>query len=292
MMMLTEHGINIGTPITFSNPKDNTLTLDNHRLLVNGKLHIQIASDLHIEFYGNNMPEPGIIIPSAPILALLGDIGAPFMSNYPRYLNQLSEQFELVLVIAGNHEFYDVYNQKEKPSVDQIHQKIQEICDQNPKLIYMHQTRVDIAEYSILGCTLWAFAHESQKRKLGNMLNDYRLIYDSNRSPITPDYTVKWHDSDVNWIRKNILEADRKSVVLTHHAPSHKIVHPGLGFSTNLEYMFKDEGYNINVWAYGHTHASCNCLVKGTQVVSNQRGYPGKTAPHYQYDPEYTITVD
>jgi hypothetical protein len=42
-------------------------------------LRIQIASDLHIEFYGtlDNVPSD-IIIPRAPVLALLGDVGLAF----------------------------------------------------------------------------------------------------------------------------------------------------------------------------------------------------------------------
>jgi hypothetical protein len=36
-------------------------------------LRIQIVSDLHIEFYKEETPE--IIVPSAPNVALLGDIG-------------------------------------------------------------------------------------------------------------------------------------------------------------------------------------------------------------------------
>lgn len=40
-------------------------------------LSIQICSDLHLEFYNTfeNIPIDDIIIPNAPILALLGDIG-------------------------------------------------------------------------------------------------------------------------------------------------------------------------------------------------------------------------
>ena len=71
-----------------------------------GGVSIQIASDLHLEFYGDNpIPYKDIIVPGAPILALLGDIGLPIASDghYERFLHHMADQFQLVLVVAGNH---------------------------------------------------------------------------------------------------------------------------------------------------------------------------------------------
>lgn len=76
-------------------------------------ISIQISSDIHLEFYGDkSIDYSQIIIPSAPILALLGDIGIPESENtiYRDFLLHMADKFELVLVIAGNHgTFFHVY---------------------------------------------------------------------------------------------------------------------------------------------------------------------------------------
>jgi ankyrin repeat protein len=66
---------------------------------------IQVASDLHLEFYKEEKDLSNLIIPSAPYLALLGDIGLPIKRpNYKQFLLDMSEKFEIVFVLAGNHE--------------------------------------------------------------------------------------------------------------------------------------------------------------------------------------------
>jgi ankyrin repeat protein len=65
---------------------------------------IQIASDLHLEFFHGAIDFSSIILPSAPVLALLGDIGIPLTHpSYERFLLCMADKFELVLVVAGNH---------------------------------------------------------------------------------------------------------------------------------------------------------------------------------------------
>ena len=78
-------------------------------------LKIQILSDLHLEFYFNKR-EPGgssgygydiyQTIPSAPILALLGDIGLAISDELFRFLERQLKLYERVLFVMGNHEGY------------------------------------------------------------------------------------------------------------------------------------------------------------------------------------------
>lgn len=69
---------------------------------------VQVLSDLHLEIerIGGFDYERFKIEPKAPILALLGDVGTvnnPLLFTFLRL--QLS-QFEIVLYVMGNHEFY------------------------------------------------------------------------------------------------------------------------------------------------------------------------------------------
>ena len=48
--------------------------------------------------------------PRAPVLGLLGDIGDPFTEVYRRFLEIQATRFDLVLVLSGNHEYYNNFD--------------------------------------------------------------------------------------------------------------------------------------------------------------------------------------
>ena len=81
-------------------------------------LRLQVVSDVHLERFPSRYPSASelaaalddVIIPSAPVLVLAGDIGCPATragaALYLSFLQLQAGRFELVLVLAGNHEFY------------------------------------------------------------------------------------------------------------------------------------------------------------------------------------------
>ena len=75
-----------------------------------GGLCMQIASDLHLEMYSELPPLHEILRPSAPVLALLGDISALGQPKgravYEKFLEACSTQWQTILLLAGNHEYY------------------------------------------------------------------------------------------------------------------------------------------------------------------------------------------
>lgn len=71
--------------VEFGTPRE--VTIDPADILnPDGSLSIQIASDIHLEFYSEGEEIPQLLIPSAPVLALLGDIGNPVLPNYRDFL--------------------------------------------------------------------------------------------------------------------------------------------------------------------------------------------------------------
>ena len=66
----------------------------------------QIASDLHLEIISESKTFSDLIEPVAPILLLCGDIGNPSTDRYVSFLEWCSDNFETVVAIACNHEFY------------------------------------------------------------------------------------------------------------------------------------------------------------------------------------------
>ncbi len=65
---------------------------------------LQILSDIHIEFSNARQRLPAIPV-LAPILALCGDIGYPHKDSYKDFIYEKAKEYELVFVIAGNHEY-------------------------------------------------------------------------------------------------------------------------------------------------------------------------------------------
>jgi hypothetical protein len=72
-------------------------------------IKFQYVSDIHLETYQNTSKVlfKTILKPSAPYLALCGDIGYPGAQLYKPFLEYCSKHFEHVFYIAGNHEFYN-----------------------------------------------------------------------------------------------------------------------------------------------------------------------------------------
>ena len=67
-------------------------------------------------------------------------------------------------------------------------------------------------------------------------------------------------------------------MVITHHAPSRKSIHPRFagsllngGFVSDLERLIVSG--QPQLWIHGHVHDSYDYQVKGTRVVCNPRGY-------------------
>ena len=68
------------------------------------------------------------------------------------------------------------------------------------------------------------------------------------------------------------------TVVITHHAPSRKSIHPRFADSPLNACFVSDaerliDGSRARLWIHGHTHDSFDYVVNGTRVVCNPRGY-------------------
>jgi hypothetical protein len=82
------------------------------------------------------------------------------------------------------------------------------------------------------------------------------------------------------WLDHEIAGAQKPLLVVTHHAPTLRTVYPRLALQLSNGAFHNDFDSLIRppvlAWIHGHTHFSCEVLVNGIRVVSNQRGYPGE----------------
>lgn len=261
-------------------------------------LQFQIASDLHIEFQlgkGNDPDQAAVeqvfsmlLQPSAPYLALLGDIGLPTCEGTGQYYRQLlawcATRWQEVWVVAGNHEFY-------KSTDQQTHKAISEACAAaGSNVYYMHKTAFDRHGVRVCGTCLWSAIPDQDTepekyQKLWYQLSDYRrikIVDGDDVRDLEPTDSHQWHIDQLAWLTEEINQAklqDKPVVVLSHHAPSLLCSEPDIppsepasaAFCSHLDYLFNDP---VVLWAYGHTHFPFDQRYGTTRVISNPAGYP------------------
>jgi Icc-related predicted phosphoesterase len=89
------------------------------------------------------------------------------------------------------------------------------------------------------------------------------------------------------------IKSHRKTVVVTHHAPSASSVPPehsgdwtSAAYASDLENLIKDFG--PAVWVHGHVHERLRYRIGKTTIVCNPRGYPGERS-FEDFDREHVI---
>lgn len=248
---------------------------------------IQILSDLHLEApKGYDTFE---IIPSAPYLALIGDIGniVKHKDDCFAFFTQQLRQFRVVLFVPGNHEAYHS-NWKDTLLV------LREFEDQvrnNSSLgdfILLDRSVFRVPEINtvILGCSLFSHVPSASHMAVSMGLNDFYHIEEWD-----VETHSSWHSRDLAWLNETVagLEGeDVKVVVLTHWSPSTdaRAVDPRhtqspirTAFSTDLSGEVCFRSAKVRVWAFGHTHYNCDFEVERDggvgplRIVTNQRGY-------------------
>lgn len=258
-------------------------------------LKLQIVSDIHAEFWSSKQ-RFNFIKPSAPILVLLGDtccVGSDDdFALFKRFVNEHIPQYEHIIIISGNHEYY--YNPSRKSrrptkenTMEGCDKKIKDYCKTNKKLHYLNNNTMDInvgkKNYLLIGSVLWSNIPASQYQSIANIMSDYRYIYvtDSKTKKIrlvTPAEITALHIKNKRYIQTQIKKAakqNKKAIVLTHHKPylnpDHKTNSCLVAYESDLKSIISKP---VVLWGYGHTHIKDRSKINGVQMISNPKGYP------------------
>ncbi|KZT67410.1 Ser/Thr protein phosphatase superfamily protein [Daedalea quercina L-15889] len=252
-----------------------------------GTCSIQLLSDIHLEMERRHKPFYQYDFASAADnLALLGDIGWTRDERMFRWLEVQLSRFKRIFFIAGNHEPYMSTLEESTRSIESFARRaaVAHAADPEAKgeFIFLNRTRYDLSpSVTILGCTLWSALDPANMDILLWSLNDFKRI--DNFNPAT--YT-KSHRADLAWLRRSLMEIrarepGRRVVVFTHHAPTVEDTSDpryaggpsNSAFATELSTEADIWAPPLVLWAFGHTHWSCDFERRGVRVVSNQRGY-------------------
>ncbi|MEN8761620.1 MAG: metallophosphoesterase, partial [Thiogranum sp.] len=183
-----------------------------------------------------------------------------------------------VIYVPGNHEFYHhditLIDALRERAPDHIH--------------VLNDDQVIVDGVRFLGSILWtdfALFGEADKffamQQARQWMTDFSIIRINGRR-FTPEDAIRLHTASRDWLAGMLAEPfDGRTVVVTHHAPSSRSVHPRYAgdlltpaFASNLEGLM--DGDRAALWVHGHMHESYDYEIHGVRVVCNPRGYASK----------------
>lgn len=252
------------------------------------KLHV--LSDLHLSLAGMD-----VAATDADVVVLAGDIARP--DKACAWARQIRKP---TLYVAGNHEFYGGDLQ------DTLLQLRRECAGAG-----LHLLECDAwvsGGVRFLGTTLWSdfriVADENLRAAAmagaPKLVRDFQRIHiDPQRSRLfTPQESQALFDRSAAWLQAQLqLPFNGATVVVTHHAPSTRSVHPRFEgslingcFVSDLERLMGAE--RVRLWIHGHTHDSFDYTVRGTRVLCNPRGYVVQgVGENPAFDPALVVEV-
>ena len=234
-------------------------------------MKLNVLSDLHLSLGALAIPAN-----DADAVVLAGDISRPREA-----LSWASGFAKPVLYVPGNHEFY---GGTIAGTVDELKR-----LSAGTNIRVLDNDEVVIEGVRFLGTTLWTdfmLFGEGEKRAAA-MQEAQRFMRDFSRirvgeapeMPFTPAASAALFRHHAAWLDSKLAEPYAgPTVVITHHAPSRKSIHPRFAESLLNACFVSDAERLINasrarLWIHGHTHDSFDYFVNGTRVLCNPRGY-------------------
>lgn len=207
------------------------------------------------------------------ILFIPGDFGNPRSETYSQCLQLLASSFDHIVGVAGNHEYYRVV--RDKVTIDHIDEYLHHLYQRNNSTFLQCEETYLFNTYKVIGATLWSDIDSQTYASMNDGVYIFKDIQEY-------QHLHKHH--------REYLEGavgDSKSLVITHHLPTFKAIHPcyrclkcrqeslecshdfNTGYASNLDHLVaKTSG-----WFCGHTHES----FPTPGVYLNPYGYPGES---------------
>jgi len=229
-------------------------------------MQLHILSDLHLEC------APIIVDKTdADVVILAGDIRPG-----PKGVRWAKANFDVpVIYVPGNHEYYNP-----AWTMDEL------LCEmryesEESNVTILDRDSVELGGVRFIGTTLWTdlLGDPFGGIECGVIGSDTGNICVADGEGLTSRVAQPLFEQNRAWLKAQLAQPfDGKTVVITHHAPSGKSMHPQYEgnpwnscFVTDMEPLM---GNSVDLWVHGHTHNGFDYEVNGTRVICNPRGYP------------------
>ena len=235
-------------------------------------MKIQYCSDLHLEFpHNREFIKNNPIIPTGEILLLAGDI-LPFalLDKPSDFLDLISDSFEKVFWIPGNHEYYG----------SDINDRSNSFCEKiRSNLFLVNNYEEKINDINFIFSTLWSKISEQNSLIIQNTLYDFKSINDRDEKLSVSKFN-DLHQTCFDFIQQTLNKNKNEiNMVVTHHVPTfmnypeqHIRSTINQGFATELFDLIHDS--SIEYWIYGHHHTNTpDFKINQTKLITNQLGY-------------------
>ena len=252
------------------------------------KLHI--LSDLHLGFASMDHP-----CNDADVVILAGDIARPALAA------EWAKAWDKpVLYVPGNHEFYG-------SSIDGTLAQLRSLCA-GSCVDVLDNSEVFMGGVRFLGTTLWTDFHlfdapgldAAAREEAVRCMRDFSRIASDHDplQPFQPADAARLFARQAHWLARTLARPfDGPTVVITHHAPSKRSIHPRFDgallnacFVSDAEYLL-DAG-RVDLWIHGHTHDSFDYRVGETRVVCNPRGYTRDgVCENADFNPDFMVEL-
>lgn len=245
-------------------------------------MKIQYASDLHIDEWPHGTNFSTFLTPSAPFLALAGDICPAWDPRYGSFLAWCSRLWHTVFVVAGNHEYHNTTGY----TLAETDKHIYNTCLKFNNVIFLQSGAsfaVPFSTVRVVGATLWSDIDEKMWEKAAEKKSDYKNIYnDSVSGPrlVTPGEITAAHKWQVNSLRAALVPRiyGEQLIVITHHMPSKALLEPQYRgeewhtfYASDADFLFNSA---VKLWICGHSHRATTVQVpRGPLLAMNARGY-------------------
>lgn len=253
-------------------------------------MRIQFASDLHLEFADNwRYLKQHPLEKTGDMLVLAGDIGYLGDDNYSKhpFWDLVADQYEQVLVVPGNHEFYKYYDIATLSDGELLQIR------SNVKVYY--NALVTLDDVDLILSTLWAHIPLQDAFATESSVTDFhRIIF--NGETLNFEQFNNEHRRCMDFLQNACSSAKAlHRVIVTHHVPSFVLSSPDFngsrinGAFVSEEYDFV-ENCGADYWIYGHSHRNIDGVIGKTRCVSNQLGYVF-SGEHHNFNPGRRIAL-
>jgi len=245
-------------------------------------MYIQVLSDCHLECYKRYLR----IQPRANVLIMAGDIGQLHKKSFKLFLDYVSNNWEKVIYVLGNNEFYS-----SKQSYDKLLVEYKKCIKDYNNIFLLEKDEIFIDGYRVLGLTMWSKLKEGTKMTCPKKIKkEIETTEGIKLVKIGESGINKLHNSSVEWL-KSIYDPDIPTIIITHYPLTTHPMHTRqeryrdeddediTEFSSDIPIQKKNKPL---ICISGHTHYSHDFIDdSGIRFISNQFGYPGEAKNGY-----------